>query len=268
MAGIVLWAAKKFNHKGHEGTRRFTFKPQFLREPLCPLWLRSVRLCRFAVSALSGFAQRDKTRGVIRRDISQDLAVQFHAGLLQAADELVIANALSARGGSNADDPDGPVLALLPLILWRRDEVSILLENTRWRAQVSFCGAGGAWYHVLREACVAPFFVAGFPAVIAAAGKVLFPCSLALSINPAIALSFFRSSLSADLHQAGQTLSLIRDHPLDFWRVSRTHQSIGIKVALALGVFGGKDMTLERFTALDLAGGGLLKAFGCAFVGF
>ena len=61
---------------------------------------------------------------------------------------------------------------------------------------------------------------------------------------------------------------LIRDHPFDFWRVSRTHQCIGIKVAFALGVFGGKNMALERFTALDLAGGGLLKAFGCAFVGF
>jgi len=61
---------------------------------------------------------------------------------------------------------------------------------------------------------------------------------------------------------------LIRDHPLDFWRVSRTHQSIGIKVAFALGVFGGKNMALERFPALDLAGRGFLKAFGCAFVGF
>jgi hypothetical protein len=39
-------------------------------------------------------------------------------------------------------------------------------------------------------------------------------------------------------------------------------------MAFALGVFGGKNVALERFTALDLAGRGLFKAFGCAFVGF
>src|ERR1041384_7253394 len=66
-------------------------------------------------------------------------------------------------------------------ILWRRDAILILLKNIRLRAQVSFCGAGGVYYHVLREACFAPFFVAGFPAVIAAAGKVLGPCSLAVA---------------------------------------------------------------------------------------
>jgi hypothetical protein len=96
------------------------------------------------------------------------------------------------------------------------------------------------------------------------------PSSRAASINLAIALSFSRSVLSADFHQAGRNPSriLVRDHPLDFWRVSRTYQCVGIEVAFALGVFGGKNVALERFTALDLAGRGLLKAFGCAFVGF
>jgi hypothetical protein len=70
------------------------------------------------------------------------------------------------------------------------------------------------------------------------------------------------------LRQAGRTLSLVRDHPLDFWRIGRTYQRVGIEVAFALGVLGGKNMAFERFTALDLAGRGLLKAFSCAFVGF
>src|SRR6185312_17341766 len=77
-----------------------------------------------------------------------------------------------------------------PPILWRRDAVLILLKNIHLRAQVSFCGAGGVYYHVLREACFAPFFVAGLPAVIAAAGKVLGPCSLALSTSVLTALVF------------------------------------------------------------------------------
>lgn len=70
------------------------------------------------------------------------------------------------------------------------------------------------------------------------------------------------------LIHARKSAQLVRDHSLDFWRVGRTHQSIGIKVAFALGVLRGKDVALERFTALDLAGRGLLKAFSGAFVCF
>src|SRR5258708_5812367 len=69
----------------------------------------------FFVCALGSFAQRNEPRGVIRSDIRQDLPVQFYAGLLQAADELVIADALGARSGADADDPDCPVLTLLLL---------------------------------------------------------------------------------------------------------------------------------------------------------
>ena len=124
--------------------------------PLCALCGEGFCLCRFGVGAFCGFTQRHKTRGVVRRNVSQDLAVQLHAGLLEAADELVIADALGARCRANADDPDGAVLALLLLaagvgkleaalygLLLLRDRVLILLENIRWRAQVSFCGAGG-----------------------------------------------------------------------------------------------------------------------------
>jgi len=55
---------------------------------------------------------------------------------------------------------------------------------------------------------------------------------------------------------------------MDFWRIGLAYQSIGIKVAFALGVLGGENMALERFTALDLAGAGFFKAFCRAFVRF
>lgn len=61
---------------------------------------------------------------------------------------------------------------------------------------------------------------------------------------------------------------LVRDHSPDLWRIGIAHQSIDIELAFALGRFGGKDMALERFAALDLAGCGFLEAFGCAFVCF
>src|ERR1044071_807931 len=113
----MVEAFKSPDCKGHEEARRrkLLLKLQLLRIPLCPLWLSLFALCRFGVCALGSFAQRHKTRSVVRRNVGQDFAVQFHAGLLQAADELVIANALGARGGADADDPDGPVLALLLL---------------------------------------------------------------------------------------------------------------------------------------------------------
>jgi len=74
-----------------------------------------VELCLgcFGIRAFGGFAQRHKARRVVRCDIGQDLAVQFYAGLLEAADELVIADALCTRRRADADDPDGPILALL-----------------------------------------------------------------------------------------------------------------------------------------------------------
>src|SRR5207248_11652640 len=124
VANIVLFCRKEpppsIGERNQQRTRRNTkmqlpLKLQLLGEPLCPLWLSPVCLRRFAVGALGSFAQRHKTRRVIRCDISQDFAVQLNAGLLQAADELVVADALGARRRADADDPDRPVLALLLL---------------------------------------------------------------------------------------------------------------------------------------------------------
>ena len=55
-----------------------------------------ISLRGFAVGALGRFHQRVEAGGVIRGQVSQDLAVQLHARFLQAADELVIADALRA----------------------------------------------------------------------------------------------------------------------------------------------------------------------------
>src|SRR6185437_8329285 len=49
---------------------------------------------------------------VVHRDIGQHLAVQFHAGFFQAADELVITDAVQLGGSADAHNPDGTILAL------------------------------------------------------------------------------------------------------------------------------------------------------------
>jgi hypothetical protein len=55
---------------------------------------------------------------------------------------------------------------------------------------------------------------------------------------------------------------------MDLGRVGLAYQSVSIKLAFALGVLRSKNMALERFSALDLAGRGFLEAFGGAFVRF
>jgi len=72
---------------------------------------------------------------------------------------------------------------------------------------------------------------------------------------------------SALISQAGQTPSLVRDHSPDFCRIRIADQSVGVEMAFALGLFGGQNMALESLAPFDLAGGGLLKSLGCAFVG-
>ena len=52
---------------------------------------------------------------IVYRQVRQNLAIQFHACLLQAADELVVVQSMQARSRADAHDPDGAVLALLLL---------------------------------------------------------------------------------------------------------------------------------------------------------
>src|SRR6185437_4821041 len=59
------------------------------------------------------FHQPREAFGVVDGDISQYLAVQFYAGLLQPVDELRIAGAVELAGCGDADDPQRAELALL-----------------------------------------------------------------------------------------------------------------------------------------------------------
>ena len=55
---------------------------------------------------------------------------------------------------------------------------------------------------------------------------------------------------------------------MDLGCVGLAHQGIGIELAFSLGVLRSKNVALERFAALDLAGRGLLEAFSGALVRF
>src|SRR5580700_11141956 len=70
------------------------------------------RLCR---GALRLFAQRRKPGGIVDRQIGEDLAIQFDAGLLQTIDEHAVAQPVQLSGSADAHDPDGAILALLLL---------------------------------------------------------------------------------------------------------------------------------------------------------
>ena len=61
------------------------------------------------------FAQRRKPGGIVDRQIGQDLAIQFDAGLLQSIDELAVADTVQLGGGADAHNPDRTELALLLL---------------------------------------------------------------------------------------------------------------------------------------------------------
>ena len=101
--------------------------------PLCGKAFLDLRRFGFLVGPFGRFTQCYKTRSVIRRDIGQDFAVQFNACLFQAADELVVADALSAGSGADTHDPDRAVLAFL-LLAARIGE----FESALYRF---FCGA-------------------------------------------------------------------------------------------------------------------------------
>src|SRR6478672_8151695 len=62
--------------------------------------------------ALRLFRQRRKTHGVVHGDVRQHLAVQGDAGLHQAVHEAAVADAVDARGGVDARDPQRTELAL------------------------------------------------------------------------------------------------------------------------------------------------------------
>src|SRR6266700_3926964 len=81
----------------------------------CYLLIADCRLRCLIVGALVRLNHREESRWIIGGDVSQDLAVQFYSSFLQAADELVVAQALCPGGSADAYDPYGAVLALFLL---------------------------------------------------------------------------------------------------------------------------------------------------------
>ena len=77
------------------------------------LLLRDLRLC--SQRGLGLVHQIGKPGGVLDGDVGEDFAVQFNAGLLEAVDELRIAEVVQLGGGGDADNPERTELALLLL---------------------------------------------------------------------------------------------------------------------------------------------------------
>src|SRR5437764_1306142 len=59
--------------------------------------------------------QAAKGRRIRHCQISEDLSIQLHAALLEAIDELTVAQAIQLGGRADAHDPDGAVLPLFLL---------------------------------------------------------------------------------------------------------------------------------------------------------
>src|ERR1035438_9402654 len=67
------------------------------------------------VCCLCLLRQMRKSSRIVYRQLSQDLAIEFDAGFLQSADELVIVHSVQAGAGADAHDPQRAVLALFLL---------------------------------------------------------------------------------------------------------------------------------------------------------
>src|SRR5438270_9622865 len=63
-------------------------------------------------SALRLLGEAFKGTGIVYRQVGQDLAVQLHAALLQAVNQLAVAQAVELGSSADADDPQRPVLTL------------------------------------------------------------------------------------------------------------------------------------------------------------
>jgi hypothetical protein len=88
-----------------------------------------------------------------------------------------------------------------------------------------------------------------------------------MALWPVRSLVFRVRPLLHDFRRARLRPDLVRDHPQHLSMVGIAHQSAAAQLAFPLGVLGGKNMALERLTALDLARGSFFEALGCAFMG-
>src|SRR5579863_9411006 len=74
-----------------------------------------VRLRCPAESALRLLGEALKRGCISDRQVGKDLAIQFHASLLETMNELVVAHSVQLGSGADAYDPQRAVLPLAPL---------------------------------------------------------------------------------------------------------------------------------------------------------
>src|SRR5688572_20313012 len=75
---------------------------------------QQLRLLQRSASLVGDERER---RGILHREIREDLAIDFDAGSLHALDEGAVAHPIEARGGVDADDPESAEIALLRLAI-------------------------------------------------------------------------------------------------------------------------------------------------------
>ena len=78
----------------------------------------------------------------------------------------------------------------------------------------------------------------------------------------------FRSADLVKDERVRPPLTLVRDHPHDFFKVCVAHQHSTAEMFFALLGLGGQDVAEVRFVPLYLSRPGLLEALGSAFVCF
>ncbi len=116
-----------------------------------PRW--RLRAATWCVRDLGDAGER---RRIAHGDVGQDLPIEGDAGGLEAGDELAVGEAVLASGGVQADDPQGPHLALALLAADVRvrhrveQRLARRLDQPRSRAapalrrlRAAACGAGG-----------------------------------------------------------------------------------------------------------------------------
>src|SRR5215813_8344095 len=83
------------------------------------------------------FRELRETGRVLHRDVGQHFAVEFDARGLEAVNELAVADAVQARGGADALDPQPAVLALLGAAVAERIAIGAICRFLRRLVQLA-----------------------------------------------------------------------------------------------------------------------------------
>src|SRR5215471_15364467 len=89
------------------------------------------------LEGLGLFRELRETGRVFHRDVGQHFAVEFDARGLEAVNELAVADAVQARGGADALDPQPAVLALLGAAVAERIAIGTICRFLRRLVQLA-----------------------------------------------------------------------------------------------------------------------------------